>query len=165
MTQVKMQTNQGDLVIQLDTEKAPETAQNFLNYVNAGFYDGTLFHRVINGFMIQGGGFIPGMKEKPTQAPIKNEGSNGLKNNIGSIAMARTPDPHSATSQFFINVANNDFLNYSAPTPQGFGYCVFGQVIEGMEVINKIKTMKTGRSGYHQDVPVEDIVIISASVI
>lgn len=165
MTQVKMQTNQGDLVIQLDTEKAPETAQNFLNYVKAGFYDGTLFHRVINGFMIQGGGFIPGMKEKPTQAPIKNEGSNGLKNSIGSIAMARTPDPHSATSQFFINVANNDFLNYSAPTPQGFGYCVFGQIIEGMEVINKIKTVKTGRSGHHQDVPVEDVVIISASVI
>lgn len=165
MTQVKMQTNHGDFVIQLETEKAPETTKNFLNYVNAHFYDNTLFHRVINGFMIQGGGFAPGMQEKPTEAPIKNEGSNGLTNQIGTIAMARTPDPHSASSQFFINVGDNKFLNYTAPTAQGFGYCVFGQVIEGMEVINKIKTVKTGNSGHHQDVPVEDVIIISASVI
>ncbi len=165
MSQVKMQTNHGDFIIQLDTDKAPETTKNFLHYVNTHFYDNTLFHRVINGFMIQGGGFIPGMQEKPTEAPIKNEGSNGLKNSIGTIAMARTPDPHSATSQFFINVADNGFLNYSASTAQGFGYCVFGQVIEGMEIIEKIKTVKTGRTGPHQDVPVEDVIIISATVI
>ena len=150
---VKLTTNHGDIVIELDAEKAPETVKNFLAYVEAGHYDNTIFHRVINGFMIQGGGMEPGMKQKDTKAPIKNEASNGLKNEAGTIAMARTQDPHSATAQFFINVADNDFLNFKAENVQGWGYCVFGRVSEGMDVVNKIKGVKTGTSGFHQDVP------------
>ena len=162
---VKLTTNHGDIVIELDAEKAPETVKNFLAYVEAGHYDNTIFHRVINGFMIQGGGFEPGMKQKPTGAPIKNEADNGLKNEAGTIAMARTQDPNSATAQFFINVADNDFLNYRSPDVQGWGYCVFGRVSEGMDVVNKIKGVKTGTSGFHQDVPKEDVVIQRAEII
>ena len=162
---VKLTTNHGDIVIELDAEKAPETVKNFLAYVEAGHYDNTIFHRVINGFMIQGGGMEPGMKQKDTKAPIKNEASNGLKNEAGTIAMARTQDPHSATAQFFINVADNDFLNFKAENVQGWGYCVFGRVSEGMDVVNKIKGVKTGTSGFHQDVPKEDVVIQRAEVI
>ena len=162
---VKLTTNHGDIVIELDAEKAPETVKNFLAYVEAGHYDNTIFHRVINGFMIQGGGFEPGMKQKATQAPVKNEANNGLKNEAGTIAMARTQDPHSATAQFFINVADNDFLNFKAENIQGWGYCVFGRVTEGMDVVNAIKGVKTGSSGFHQDVPKEDVVIQRAEVI
>ena len=162
---VKLTTNHGDIVIELDAEKAPETVKNFLAYVEAGHYDNTIFHRVINGFMIQGGGFEPGMKQKATQAPVKNEANNGLKNEAGTIAMARTQDPHSATAQFFINVADNDFLNFKAENVQGWGYCVFGKVSEGMDVIEKIKGVKTGNAGFHQDVPKEDVVIQRAEVI
>ena len=162
---VKLTTNHGDIVIELDAEKAPETVKNFLAYVEAGHYDNTIFHRVINGFMIQGGGFEPGMKQKATQAPIKNEANNGLKNDIGTIAMARTQDPHSATAQFFINVGDNDFLNFKAENIQGWGYCVFGKVSEGMDVIEKIKGVKTGNAGFHQDVPKEDVVIQRAEVV
>lgn len=162
---VKLQTNHGAIVIELDAEKAPETVKNFLAYVEAGHYDNTVFHRVIDGFMIQGGGFEPGMSQKPTQAPIKNEADNGLKNTAGTVAMARTQDPHSATAQFFINVADNDFLNHRAPNAQGWGYCVFGSVTEGLDVVNKIRTVKTGSKGFHQDVPVEDVVIERAEVI
>ena len=162
---VKLTTNHGDIVIELNAEKAPETVKNFLAYVEAGHYDNTIFHRVINGFMIQGGGMEPGMKQKGTNAPIKNEANNGLKNDAGTIAMARTQDPHSATAQFFINVADNDFLNFKAENVQGWGYCVFGRVSEGMDVVNKIKGVKTGTSGFHQDVPKEDVVIQRAEVI
>ena len=162
---VKLTTNHGDIVIELDAEKAPETVKNFLAYVEAGHYDNTIFHRVINGFMIQGGGFEPGMKQKATQAPVKNEANNGLKNEAGTIAMARTQDPHSATAQFFINVADNDFLNFKAENVQGWGYCVFGKVSEGMDVVEKIKGVKTGNAGFHQDVPKEDVVIQRAEVI
>ena len=162
---VKLTTNHGDIVIELDAEKAPETVKNFLAYVEAGHYDNNIFHRVINGFMIQGGGMEPGMKQKDTKAPIKNEASNGLKNEAGTIAMARTQDPHSATAQFFINVADNDFLNFKAENVQGWGYCVFGRVSEGMDVVNKIKGVKTGTSGFHQDVPKEDVVIQRAEVV
>ena len=162
---VKLTTNHGDIVIELDAEKAPETVKNFLAYVEAGHYDNTIFHRVINGFMIQGGGMEPGMKQKATQAPVKNEANNGLKNDAGTIAMARTQDPHSATAQFFINVADNDFLNFKAENVQGWGYCVFGRVSEGMDVVNKIKGVKTGTSGFHQDVPKEDVVIQRAEVV
>lgn len=162
---VKLTTNHGDIVIDLDAEKAPETVKNFLAYVEAGHYDNTIFHRVINGFMIQGGGMEPGMKQKGTNAPIKNEANNGLKNDAGTIAMARTQDPHSATAQFFINVADNDFLNFKAENVQGWGYCVFGRVSEGMDVVNKIKGVKTGTSGFHQDVPKEDVVIQRAEII
>ena len=162
---VKLTTNHGDIVIELDAEKAPETVKNFIAYVEAGHYDNTIFHRVINGFMIQGGGMEPGMKQKDTKAPIKNEASNGLKNEAGTIAMARTQDPHSATAQFFINVADNDFLNFKAENVQGWGYCVFGRVSEGMDVVNKIKGVKTGTSGFHQDVPKEDVVIQRAEVV
>ena len=162
---VKLTTNHGDIVIELDAEKAPETVKNFLAYVEAGHYDNTIFHRVINGFMIQGGGFEPGMKQKATQAPVKNEANNGLKNEAGTIAMARTQDPHSATAQFFINVADNDFLNFKAENVQGWGYCVFGRVTEGMDVVNAIKGVKTGSSGFHQDVPKEDVVIQRAEVV
>ena len=162
---VKLTTNHGDIVIELDAEKAPETVKNFLAYVEAGHYDNTIFHRVINGFMIQGGGFEPGMKQKDTQAPVKNEANNGLKNEAGTIAMARTQDPHSATAQFFINVADNDFLNFKAENIQGWGYCVFGRVTEGMDVVNAIKGVKTGSSGFHQDVPKEDVVIQRAEVV
>jgi len=162
---VKLITNHGDIVIELDAEKAPESVKNFISYVEAGHYNNTVFHRVINGFMIQGGGFEPGMKQKPTSAPIKNEADNGLKNEAGTIAMARTQDPNSATAQFFINVADNDFLNYRSPDVQGWGYCVFGRVSEGMDVVNKIKSVKTGTSGFHQDVPKEDVIIQRAEVI
>lgn len=152
-------TNFGDIVLELDAEKAPATVANFLQYVNDGFYNGTIFHRVIDGFMIQGGGMDSEMNQKETREPIKNEADNGLKNKTYTIAMARTPNPHSASSQFFINVADNDFLNFSAPTPQGFGYCVFGKVVEGMEVVDKISKVRTGNKAGHQDVPVEEVVI------
>jgi peptidyl-prolyl cis-trans isomerase B (cyclophilin B) len=158
-TQVKMSTSHGDIVLELDDENAPETVKNFLGYVDSGFYNGTVFHRVIDGFMIQGGGFEPGMKQKPTGDPVANEASNGLKNDAYTIAMARTSDVDSATAQFFINVAKNDFLNFSAPTPQGFGYCVFGKVVEGQDVVDKIKSVETGSSGFHRDVPMQDVVI------
>ncbi|WP_415834286.1 peptidylprolyl isomerase [Kerstersia similis] len=162
---VKLQTNQGDIIIALDAEKAPVSAANFLTYVQEGFYDGTIFHRIIDGFMIQGGGFEAGMKQKQTHAPIKNEADNGLKNKRYTLAMARTSDPHSATAQFFINVKDNDFLNFSAPTPQGWGYAVFGEVVEGQDIVDKIKGTRTGSRGFHQDVPVEDVVIIKAETI
>ncbi|MDQ8021770.1 MAG: peptidylprolyl isomerase [Moraxellaceae bacterium] len=165
MSTVKLTTNHGEIVIALDAEKAPETVKNFLSYVESGHYDGTIFHRVINGFMIQGGGFTPDMEQKSTQDPIKNEASNGLKNDIGTIAMARTSDPHSATAQFFLNVADNDFLNFRNESVQGWGYCVFGKISEGLDVMNKIKGVKTGRSGFHQDVPAEAVVIEKAEVI
>jgi peptidyl-prolyl cis-trans isomerase B (cyclophilin B) len=138
--------------------------RNFLAYVESGHYANTIFHRVIDGFMIQGGGFEPGMKQKATRAPVKNEAANGLKNDRYTIAMARTNDPHSATAQFFINVKDNDFLNHTAPTPQGWGYCVFGKVVEGQEVVDRIKGVKTGRSGMHQDVPAQDVIIERAEV-
>ena len=149
---IKMNTSKGTIVIELDAEKAPITVENFLQYARDGFYNGTIFHRVIDGFMIQGGGMQPGMIEKETRAPIKNEADNGLKNECGTIAMARTPDPDSASSQFFINVKDNHFLNFSSPTPDGWGYCVFGKVVEGMDVVDAIKGVATGSSGYHQDV-------------
>lgn len=162
---IKMNTNKGTIVLELDAEKAPITVENFIAYAKDGFYDGTIFHRVINGFMIQGGGMTPGMVEKQTNASIKNEADNGLKNDRGTIAMARTPDPDSASSQFFINVKDNDFLNYSAPTAQGWGYCVFGKVVEGMDVVDAIKGVATGSHGHHQDVPTEDVVIESVEVV
>lgn len=162
---VKLHTSHGTISIELDAEKAPETVQNFLAYVEAGHYDNTVFHRVIDGFMIQGGGFEPGMKQKPTNSPIKNEADNGLKNNRGTVAMARTQDPHSASAQFFINLADNDFLNHSAPTAQGWGYCVFGHVTDGMDTVDAIRAVKTGSSGFHQDVPKEDVIIERAEVI
>ena len=162
---VELHTNHGVIKLELNAEKAPKTVANFLNYVKSGHYDGTVFHRVIDGFMIQGGGFEAGMKQKPTEAPIENEANNGLKNERGSIAMARTNDPHSASAQFFINVADNDFLNHSSPTPQGWGYAVFGKVVEGLEVVDKIKKVKTGSKGFHQDVPVDDVVIEKAVVV
>ncbi|KAB2937920.1 MAG: Peptidyl-prolyl cis-trans isomerase cyp18 [Rhodocyclaceae bacterium] len=161
---VKLHTNFGTIVLDLDAAKAPETVKNFLAYVGAGHYDNTIFHRVIDGFMIQGGGFEPGMQQKPTNAPIQNEAANGLKNDRYTIAMARTGDPHSATAQFFINVKDNAFLNHTAPGGQGWGYCVFGKVVEGMDVVDKIKSVGTGSKGFHQDVPVEDVVIQKAEV-
>ncbi len=162
---IKLTTNHGEIILELDEEKAPETVQNFLNYVSNGFYDNTIFHRVIDDFMIQGGGFETGMKQKKTNPPIQNEAANGLKNDVYTIAMARTADVHSATSQFFINVASNGFLNYKEPTTQGFGYCVFGKVIEGQEVVDKIKKVNTGDRSGHQNVPLEDVVIEKAEVI
>ena len=162
---VKMTTNHGDIIISLDAAKAPKTVANFLAYVNDGFFDGTIFHRVIDGFMIQGGGFEPGLKQKPTKAPVENEANNGLKNNKYTLAMARTQDPHSATAQFFINVANNDFLNHTAPTAQGWGYAVFGEVVEGKDVVDKMKGVATGNSGFHQNVPTTDVIITKAAVI
>lgn len=159
---IRLQTNYGVIGIELDAEKAPRTVANFLAYVRSGHYNNTIFHRVINGFMIQGGGFEPGMQQKSTQAPIENEANNGLKNSLYTIAMARTSDPHSATAQFFINVGNNDFLNYTAATSQGWGYCVFGKVVEGQDVVDKIKGVATGRHGMHQDVPEQDVVIEKA---
>ena len=162
---IKLTTNQGVIVLDLNAEKAPKTVANFLAYVEAGHYDNTVFHRVIKNFMVQCGGFEPGMNQKPCQAPIENEAANGLKNKRGTIAMARTSDPHSATAQFFINVADNDFLNFKAENVQGWGYCVFGRVSEGMDVVNKIKGVKTGTSGFHQDVPKEDVVIQRAEVV
>ena len=162
---IKLQTNHGDITIELDAAKAPETAANFTQYVKEGHYDNTIFHRVIDSFMIQGGGFETGMKQKPTRAPIKNEAQNGLVNDHYTVAMARTSDPHSASAQFFINTKDNDFLNHSSPTPQGWGYCVFGKVVGGTEVVDKIGKVKTGNSGFHQDVPVEDVVIQKATVV
>lgn len=161
---VKLHTNFGIITLELNQEKAPVTVENFLHYVNSGFYDNTIFHRVIDDFMIQGGGLESDMKQKNTQAPIQNEAANGLKNDAYTIAMARTADVHSATSQFFINVANNGFLNYQSATPQGFGYCVFGKVIEGQDVIDKIKKVKTADAAGHQNVPIEDVIIEKAEV-
>ncbi|QYD67441.1 peptidylprolyl isomerase [Paraburkholderia edwinii] len=162
---VELHTNHGVIKLELDADKAPKSVENFLNYVKAGHYDNTVFHRVIDGFMIQGGGFEPGMKQKTTQAPIDNEANNGLKNVKGSVAMARTNDPHSATAQFFINVNDNDFLNHSSPTPQGWGYAVFGKVVDGLDVVDNIRKVKTGSKGFHQDVPVDDVVIEKAVVV
>ena len=165
MSKVKLQTSVGDIVIELETEKAPVTAQNFLQYVRDGFYDNTIFHRVINGFMVQGGGFEPGLKQKPVRAPIENEAGNGLKNDAYTVAMARTSDPHSATAQFFLNVVNNNFLNFRAASADGYGYCVFGKVVEGRDVVDKIKAVPTGNRGFHQDVPAEDVVIKKAEIV
>jgi peptidyl-prolyl cis-trans isomerase B (cyclophilin B) len=156
---VKLHTNFGEVTLELDAEKAPITVANFLEYVDSGFYDNTIFHRVIDGFMIQGGGFKQGMSQKATKEEIKNEADNGLQNKAYTIAMARTPNPHSASSQFFINVADNDFLNFSSPTAQGWGYCVFGKVTAGMNVVDRIRKVKTGNRAGHQDVPLEDVVI------
>ncbi len=160
---VVLTTNHGKITIELDAEKAPKTVENFLAYVKAGHYDGTIFHRVINGFMIQGGGFEPGMKQKPTEEPIENEAANGLTNDCYTIAMARTNDPHSATAQFFINVKDNDFLNYSGPN--NWGYCVFGKVTDGTDVVDAIRKVRTGSKGFHGDVPVEDVVIEKAEIV
>lgn len=161
---VKLHTNLGTIALELDTQRAPQTVANFLQYVNDGHYSNTVFHRVIENFMIQSGGFAPGMRQKSTGQPIQNEADNGLKNAAYTIAMARTSDPHSATAQFFINVADNDFLNHTAQTAQGWGYCVFGRVVHGTGVVDKIRSVKTGRSGMHQDVPLEDVVIERAEV-
>ena len=162
---VKLHTNHGVITIELDDKRAPLTAANFLQYVKDSHYANTVFHRVIDGFMIQGGGFEPGMKQKPTRAPVKNEADNKVKNAKYTVAMARTSDPHSASAQFFINVADNAFLDHTAPNPQGWGYCVFGKVTGGTEVVDKIKGVKTGRSGMHQDVPVADVVIEKAEIV
>lgn len=162
---IKLQTSLGDIVLELDAEKAPVTVENFVQYVKDGHYDGTIFHRVIPNFMIQGGGFDADMKQKETRAPIKNEADNGLKNDKYTIAMARTPDPHSASAQFFINVKDNDFLNFSAPTANGWGYAVFGKVTDGFDVVDAIAKVKTGNRGPHGDVPVDPIVITKAVVI
>ncbi len=161
---VRLHTNFGIIALDLDAERAPETVKNFLAYVESGFYSNTLFHRIIDGFMVQGGGFEPGMRQKPTQKTIKNEAGNGLKNDRYTIAMARTSEPHSASSQFFINLKDNDFLNHTAPSSQGWGYCVFGKVVEGRDIVDKIKQVKTGSRGGHADVPVEDVVIEKAEV-
>ncbi len=162
---VKLQTNYGAIILDLDAAKAPLTVENFLGYVKSGHYDNTIFHRVIDGFMIQGGGFEPGMKQKTTGAQIANEADNKLRNDCYTVAMARTSDPHSATAQFFINVADNDFLNYKASNPKEWGYCVFGKVVEGRDVVDKIKSVKTATRGFHQDVPVTDVVIQKAEVV
>jgi peptidyl-prolyl cis-trans isomerase B (cyclophilin B) len=152
----------GVITLELDQDKAPKSTENFLNYVKKGHYDNTVFHRVIPGFMVQGGGFEPGMKQKPTDAPVGNEANNGLKNDNYTVAMARTNDPHSATAQFFINVADNAFLNHTAPSAQGWGYAVFGKVVGGKDVVDRIKAVKTGRKGFHDDVPNEDVIIEKA---
>jgi len=165
MAKVLLKTNKGDIALALDSAKAPKTVANFLAYVKSGHYDGTIFHRVINNFMIQGGGMTAGLKEKTSGAQIENEAHNGLKNERGTIAMARTSDPHSATAQFFINVGDNDFLNHTAKNAQGWGYAVFGKVTDGMDVVDAIRKVKTGNSGFHQDVPAEDVVIEKASVL
>ena len=162
---VKLRTSFGIIALELDTGRAPETVKNFLEYVESGFYSNTVFHRVIDGFMIQGGGFEPGMRQKPARSPIKNEAHNGLKNERYTIAMARTSEPHSASSQFFINVKDNGFLDHSAQNAQGWGYCVFGKVVEGRDVVDKIKQVKTGKRGGHADVPVEDVIIERAEVV
>jgi len=162
---VKLHTNFGVVSIELDAAKAPVTVENFLQYVRDKHFDNTIFHRVIDGFMIQGGGFEPGMKQKRTRAPVKNEADNGLKNVQYSLAMARTSDPHSATAQFFINVADNDFLNYTGATQQGWGYCVFGRVVEGQDVVDRIRKVRTGSRAGHQDVPQDDVVIERAEVV
>ncbi|MBF0658557.1 peptidyl-prolyl cis-trans isomerase [Psychrobacter sp. SCQQ22] len=162
---VELDTSMGAIVIELNEEKAPKTVENFLNYVKSGQYDGTIFHRIIDGFMIQGGGMDAEMNEKPTNAPVENEADNGLKNDKGTIAMARTQDPHSATSQFFVNVKDNDFLNHTGKNMQGWGYTVFGKVTSGMDVIEKMRGVPTGRFGMHADVPKEPVVINSATII
>ena len=162
---VKLETSKGDILLSLDSEKAPETTANFIQYVRDGHYDGTIFHRVIDGFMIQGGGFDREMNQKETRTPIKNEADNGLKNSAYTIAMARTSDPHSATAQFFINVKDNDFLNHTSRSAQGWGYAVFGKVNGGQDVVDAIKGVRTGNRGFHQDVPVEPVVIVKASVV
>lgn len=162
---VQLQTTKGNITVELFHDDAPETVDNFLQYVREGHYDGTLFHRVISNFMIQGGGFDRDFQQKPTREPIRNEADNGLENERGTLAMARTQDPHSATAQFFINVTDNDFLNHTAKTPQGWGYTVFGRVVEGMDVVDAIREVDTGRRGPHQDVPVEDVVIETARVL
>ena len=162
---VEMKTSLGPIVIELYEDKAPKSVENFLEYVKSGFYNGTIFHRVIKNFMIQGGGMEPGMKQKPCKAPVENEAANGLRNKRGTVAMARTNDPHSATAQFFINTVDNDFLDFKAPTGQGWGYCVFGEVAEGMDVVDKIRAVRTGNKGFHQDVPVEDVIIEKAEVV
>ena len=160
-----IKTSLGTIRLELYPAKAPKTVENFLQYVKDGHYNGTIFHRVIDGFMVQGGGFEPGMKQKPTRAPVKNEADNKVKNANYTVAMARTSDPHSASAQFFINVADNAFLDHTAPTPQGWGYCVFGKVTAGTEVVDKIKGVKTGGKGMHQDVPVQDVVIEKAEIV
>ena len=165
MKKVTMETSMGTISLELDDEKAPETVANFVGYAKAGHYDGTIFHRVIDGFMIQGGGFTKDMNQKPTGEPIRNEAMNGLKNRRGTIAMARTMVVDSATSQFFINLVDNDFLDFQSPTPQGFGYAVFGQVVDGMEVVDKIAKVRTGFSGPHQNVPEDPILIKKVSVL
>jgi peptidyl-prolyl cis-trans isomerase B (cyclophilin B) len=161
---VLLKTNHGDIKINLFEDAAPKTVANFLSYVEDGFYNGTIFHRVIGNFMIQGGGFESGLEQKTTKDPIENEADNGKSNKVGTLAMARTNDPHSATAQFFINVKDNDFLDFTAANSQGFGYCVFAEVVEGMDVVEKIKGVQTGNMGMHQDVPLEDVVIESATV-
>ena len=159
---IKLHTNHGEITIDLNNEKAPITTKNFIDYVNSGHFDNTIFHRVINNFMIQGGGFEPGMNQKETRATIENEAANGLKNDAYTVAMARTSDVHSASAQFFINIADNDFLNHTKPTTEGFGYCVFGKVVAGTDVVDKIKEVKTGNKGGHQDVPLDDVIIKKA---
>lgn len=165
MSQVRLQTSMGDIVIELETAKAPLTSENFLQYVRDGFYDNTVFHRVINGFMVQGGGFEPGMKQKSTREQIGNEAANRLKNDAYTVAMARTSDPHSATAQFFFNVVNNTFLDFRTASADGYGYCVFGKVVEGHDVVDEIKAVATGNRGFHQDVPTEDVVIKKAEIV
>ena len=165
MAKVLLKTNKGDITLTLDSAKAPKTVANFLEYVKEGHYDSTIFHRVIDNFMIQGGGMTAGLKEKSSGAQIENEADNGLKNERGTVAMARTSDPHSATAQFFINVGDNDFLNHSAKNAQGWGYAVFGKVTDGMDIVDTIRKVKTGSSGFHQDVPAEDVVIEKATVL
>lgn len=162
---VLMTTTVGTMALELDADNAPKTVENFLSYVAGGFYDGTIFHRVINNFMIQGGGFTADMQQKTTQAPIENEANNGLKNQRGTIAMARTQDPHSATAQFFINVQDNDFLNHTGENMQGWGYAVFGKITDGDDVLDKIRAVQTGSQAGHQDVPVEPIIIESVAII
>jgi len=162
---VELKTNRGTIVLELYPDKAPKTVANFLQYVKEGQYTGTVFHRVIDGFMIQGGGFDKDLRQKPTRAPVENEAANGLKNDVGTIAMARTPDPHSASAQFFINLKNNDFLNFREPTPQGYGYTVFGKVVAGMDVVEKIAKLPTGNAGPHQNVPRDPVIIESATIL
>ena len=162
---VKFTTNHGVFTLELFADKAPKTVENFLNYVQSGFYDGTIFHRVIGNFMIQGGGFTDKMEQKKTNDPIENEAANGVSNKRGTIAMARTNDPHSATAQFFINVVDNDFLNFQAPSGNGWGYCVFGEVKDGMGVIDSIKSVKTGNHGFHQNVPIDAVIIEKVEVV
>jgi peptidyl-prolyl cis-trans isomerase B (cyclophilin B) len=164
-TMVKLHTRFGVITLELDAEKAPESVKNFLAYAEAGHYDGTTFHRVIKDFMIQGGGMLPDMSQKSCNAPIKNEANNGLKNDRGTVAMARTSDPHSATAQFFINTVDNDFLNFRAENTQGWGYAVFGKVVEGLEVVDQIRAVKTSKGGYHSDVPVEAVIIDKVEVV
>ena len=162
---VRLHTTLGVIGVDLDADKAPLTVANFLEYVGSGHYANTVFHRVIDGFMIQGGGFEPGMKQKPARAPVANEASNGLTNDLYTVAMARTSDPHSASAQFFVNIKDNDFLNHSGPSANGWGYCVFGKVVEGKDVVDLIRKVKTGTKGFHSDVPLEDVTITSAEVV